>query len=402
MGAVREARDCAPENPLIFRGIPSRRPFNLHDPTPIRPRVPAGFRAGSVVLLVMACGPIVEQAPFFARPDAVEPGDLLGPFEGVVVDADTDRPIADAVVAGSWAFERGVGLQGPAGAFEVTTESGADGRYRLDAVPSLRSGPSMRLRRFTLIVYKKGYVGWRSDHRWDGDVRRDFTQRGQRVRLERWKEGDSHARHLAYLGGGAKVRTASAWELQAASLELDGVKPGTASAGKPGEEAPVSREPQMLDVSALLTESDVRGVTGFAGVLEVERLADLPTTEFYDSRHFKATGLPETWDVALRVWRLGQAAADAQFRKLAAELPGAQPTQELGDASLRAGSGQVAALVFLERERGVVVTITCGTSQCPERAALVKLGKLVEGKLGTLAPAAEPAAPNLSLPETQP
>ena len=66
------------------------------------------------------CGPIVEQAPFAYRPDTMTPGDLLGPFDGIVVDAETDRPIAGALVAGSWAFERGIGLTGPAGASEVT------------------------------------------------------------------------------------------------------------------------------------------------------------------------------------------------------------------------------------------------------------------------------------------
>ena len=58
----------------------------------------------------------------------------------------------------------------------------------------------------------------------------------------------------------------------------------------------------------------MRGVTGFAGKFEIGKLTDLPTTEFYDSRHFKAAGKPESFDVALRVWRLGTAAAEAQYR----------------------------------------------------------------------------------------
>jgi hypothetical protein len=58
---------------------------------------------------------MVGQAPFSARPDSLQPGDLLGPFAGTVMDAETLRPIAAATVVGTWAFERGIGLVGPAG-----------------------------------------------------------------------------------------------------------------------------------------------------------------------------------------------------------------------------------------------------------------------------------------------
>ena len=60
-----------------------------------QPRLAPGF--GPVVGLVViaaGCGPLVERAPFSYRPDTMAPGDLLGPFEGMVVDAETDRPIA--------------------------------------------------------------------------------------------------------------------------------------------------------------------------------------------------------------------------------------------------------------------------------------------------------------------
>ncbi|HEY2903812.1 MAG TPA: hypothetical protein VGL59_24720, partial [Polyangia bacterium] len=77
---------------------------------------------------VVGCGPLVERAPFADRPDSVRPADLLGPYDGIVVDADTDRPIAGVLVAASWAFEHGIGFQAPAGATEFVTETGADGR----------------------------------------------------------------------------------------------------------------------------------------------------------------------------------------------------------------------------------------------------------------------------------
>lgn len=339
------------------------------------------FLLALVATGAVACGAIVEQAPFPARPDTVRLADLLGPYDGIVVDADTERPIPGALVAGSWAFERGVGLVGPAGTSEFVTETGPDGRYRVPRLESVPGGLSTRVRRFTLIVYRRGYVGWRSDRRFrGGGARRDFAQRGSRVRLERWADGDLHNRHLAFLGGGGKVRAASAWEVQPASLELEGLAPGAVVPAGPA--APVG--PAPLDASAILAEEEVRGVTGYVGKFEIGRLADLPQTEFYDSRHFKAEGKPESFDVALRVWRLGHAAAEEQYRKLLAELPGARSVDEIGDASLRARAGDILGLAFLSREHGMVVSLTCGVSQCPDDAAVLKLAKLCEGKLLSL------------------
>jgi hypothetical protein len=122
-------------------------------------------------------------------------------------------------------------------------------------------------------------------------------------------------------------------------------------------------------------------VTGYAGPFEIAKLTDLPSTEFYDSRHFKATGKPETYDVALRVWLLGTTAAEAQYRKLLGELPGAAVAYELGDASLRAKTPQVGGVAFLLRERGAVVSVTCGVNQCPDPAMVLRLAKLVESHI---------------------
>jgi hypothetical protein len=342
-----------------------------------------------------SCGPIVETAPFSVRPDSLEPADLLGPYDGLVFDAETDRAVSGATVAASWAFERGIGLTGPAAVREVVVETGADGRYRIPRLRDLPGGGTMRLQRFTLIVYQRGYVGWRSDHRFPtGDRRRDFAQRGARVRLEKWQDDLSHFQHLAFLGGGAAVRKAAAWEVQPASLELEGVAPGRRA---PPEEAPVAG-PAPLDATPLLSEEEVRGVTGFAGPFEIGRLGDLPRTEFYDSRHFRAQGRTEQYDVALRVWRLGQAGAEAQYNRLAAELPGAEPRDEIADASLRARTPDVLGLAFLDRDRGIVVSVTCGTAQCTDPAMLLRLARLIEARLPDL-PSPEGARATPAAPE---
>jgi hypothetical protein len=340
-------------------------------------------------LVAAGCGPMIETAPFPVRPDSVRPADLLGPYDGLVIDADSERPVAGATVAASWAFEQGIGLQAPAGAREYVTETTADGRYFIPRLEELATGASTRLRRFTLVVYHRGHVGWRSDRLFPGRQRRgDFSQRGGKVRLETWQASYRHADHVAFVAGGSRIRAAIAWELQAAALELDGARlpaPGEAAAA-------VATTVTPLDISKLLTDDEIRGVTGYVGKFEDGKLTDLPTTEFYDSRHFKAVGKPESYDVGLRVWRLGGPAAEVQYGKLMSALPDARTTDEVGDSSFRAKSGGIGGLVFLVRERGVVVSMTCGSAQCPEAGQLTKLAKLVESRLPDL-PQEKPEPP---------
>lgn len=344
-------------------------------------------------LATAGCAPIVDRAAFPDRPDSLRPGDLLGPYDGMVLDSETERPVGGATVAASWAFERGIGMVGPLGSREVVLETGADGRYRIPALRDLPSGSSTRVRRFTLIVYHRGHVGWRSDRRFPGgEARRDFSQRNNRVRLEKWQPALQHHRHLVFLGGGDAIRAAASWEVQPASLELDGGTPGAAAA------AAQPAGPKALDVARLLSEDEVRGVTGYAGKFVVGKLTDLASTEFYDSRHFKAEGKTESFDVALRVWLLGAAGAEAQYRKLLAELPGAKAADEIGDASLRAKTAEVGGVAFLLRDRGAVVSVTCGIAQCPEAEMVLRLAKLVESHVGDL-----PTVPGAEtpLPETE-
>jgi hypothetical protein len=352
--------------------------------------------------ILLGCGPLIEAAPFPVRPDSVRPADLLGPYDGIVIDADSERPVVGALVAASWAFERGIGLQGPFGSHEVTTETGADGRYRIPRLDTLPNGLSTRVRRFTLIVYHRGHVAWRNDRRYPSrESRQDFSQRGNRVRLEKWQPGHLHHEHLVFMGGGAKVRAAAAWEAQPAVLELDGERAGGAPGARAAAAAAAPSAAKLLDVSHLLSEDEIRGVTGYVGEFEVGKLADLPTTEFYDSRHFKAEGKTENHDVGLRVWRLGTAAAEVQYQKLLRELPGAKAQDEIGDLSLRAQAGAIRGLAFLARERGMVVSLTCGVAQCPEPELLLKLAKLVESRLVDVpaeAPRPAPAQPPAPAP----
>jgi len=339
--------------------------------------------AALVAWAVAACGPLVENAPFAVRPDTLQPGDLLGPFDGVVVDAETERPIASATVAGSWAFERGIGLRGPAGSREFSLETSADGRYKIPRPDDLATGGSMRVRRFTLIVYRRGYIAYRSDFRFESDeVRHDFSQHANKVRLDKWQPAMEHRRHLAFLGGGQAIAKAAGWEAQPASLEYEGVF--AQHSAEPQSAVTATPAVQIFDASPLLSVDEVKGVTGFAGEFEISRLADRVRSDVYDSRHFKAKGKSEAFDVAVRVWSVGPTAVEEQFAKLVGELPAAVATEEIGDRSVRARGGEVLGLAFLLRERGLVVQLSCGTSQCTEPGMVLRLAKLVESHVGEL------------------
>src|SRR5262245_4482469 len=81
---------------------------------------------------------LVRPAPFRARPDSVAMGDLRGPFDGQVVDAETGRPVGGALVHATWSFVSGTGLISPDGYGEWLGSTDSNGRYRvprLDAVP---------------------------------------------------------------------------------------------------------------------------------------------------------------------------------------------------------------------------------------------------------------------------
>jgi hypothetical protein len=367
-------------------------PDGIRPPRRRRPRAVAALLAalaggglGGLALGTTACGPLISEAPFRSRPDSVEAADLRGPYLGQVIDAETDKPVDKALVYGAWAFERGVGLIAPRGAAEITVETDANGRYRIPPLTELPGGLSMRVARFTLIVYKRGYVAYRSDtHFPDLSPRRDFVQRGNTVRLVPWSAELSHARHLGFLGGGASVHQAADWELEPAALELD-----RAFASKRPERLPVT---PLLDATPLLSADEVRVVTGYKGRFQERRLRDLARTSFYDSRHFQAVDRPQTFDVALRVWKLGADAAEERYLKLLGDLPGATSRNEIADRSLRAQEGEIVAIALLHRANGTVLEMTCGTGLCRDHETLARMVLPRLDRIATEAPAPAPSS----------
>lgn len=355
--------------------------------TPARIKRPFSALPALVALLGVACAGPTVQAPFPERPDTVRPGSLRGPFDGQVVEAANGNPVSSALVLGSWGFERPGALPGPAGTVTRSVLTRSDGGYELPAVSPPESG--LLLSRFTLLVYKGGFLGYRSDQRFeDKGARSDFAQRRLTIRLERFPDGESHARHLVFLGGDAALRRAAQAEVVQAALELTEAQP----APKAPAEAEKEKELPLPEARLLLTAADVQAL-GKGLQLSSESLADNLTGERpgnrYDGVHYRALGKPETFDAALRIFRPGGAeAAEALLAKLEEALPGAKELPGVGDKALRAfdGKRRVHGAAALLREAGLVVQIACGASLCQKDEAI---GKLLGQALGRLAQPAE-------------
>src|SRR4051794_34162360 len=158
------------------------------------------------------CAPAIAQAPFSARPDTVMPGDLLGEFDGQVLDAQSGKPVTGAIVQASWAFETGRGLTAPAGGAVVTVATDADGRYLIERLGDLPSSRA-RIVGVTLVVYERGYVAYRSDRVFDNGAggaraRTDFSQHNNLVKLDRWSGALSHVKHVRFVGGSGPLKHA--------------------------------------------------------------------------------------------------------------------------------------------------------------------------------------------------
>jgi hypothetical protein len=353
---------------------------------------------GVLALPLGACISLsTRPASFRVRPDSVAAGKLRGPYRGRVVEADTGEPVPGALVYAAWTMHAGYGMALPAGHREYVTNTDARGLY---TVPALETpGPGVRVTDFELVIYKRGYVAYRSDRRFpDLGPRHDFAQVDNRVELVRWREGFSHANHLRYVGGGPALATLTAWEAEEAAAEL-AQGPGETEIATPLQ---VQRAGGRLVAGRLLTADDVKAATGFDGEFESGPLGEEPDTESYSSQHLKAVGLPENYDVALRVWRSTPEDAAQRYDALLDSLPGVQESNELGDRSLRATEGNIYGVGFLDQSRGVVALLTCGQSQCASLDVAARLGATVLERLRAQVPARAPAAAPATPPATPP
>ena len=370
--------------------------------------LPIRFAAGllGIVVAATACHRAqVRPAPFRARPDSVDPGSLLGPFDGRVLDAGNGDPVTGALVYGTWTFQSGYGLQAPSHVREAVTSTDASGRYRIPRLEDLPSGA--HLTDFTLVLYKRGYVAYRSDRRFeDLGPRLDFAQRQNLIKLDRWRTEYSHVRHLRYVGGGPAIAALTAWETDEAAAELSGVKEGPRVAS----DLVVSGGPGIT-ASQIVTEQDLRTMTGFDGSFETGPLNDEPDTDAYSSQHFRALGQPETFDVAVRLWKIDSRSAVSRYRELSEMLPGVKQTGEIADQSFRATEkdrktgAEILGVSFVDERRGVVVLLTCGAAQCKTIDTLVAVARKAYDRVRRAVPenAGQEGAPGgTEVPEEEP
>lgn len=354
----------------------------------------------------LGCVTAVPPAAFPSQPDTVAAGDLRGPFDGRVVDDASGAPLGGTSVLASWSVRAGQGLAGPVEAHHALVQTDADGRYAISAFTP-RNGVGRRLDRFTLVVYQRGYVGWRSDRRFpDLSPRHDFAQHGNVVRLKRLPAGVSHALHVRFIGPGGPLQPRFAWELPLAAEELRGGKEH-APEGQATETEPTERA--VLDPSVLLSVAELKQVTGFHGEFTVSPLPDQPSSPSYGSIHFQAKDEPESYDAALRVYRLPTGEAEQQYERWLDDLPATEETHAVGDRSFSTHEDELLGMGALDRKRGVAVLCTCGEGLCGDGTKVTALLRIVWTHLDRLggAPDAEakPATdskPSSKEPPTKP
>jgi hypothetical protein len=344
--------------------------------TPLRATITLAVALGTMGQLSACWTGEVRSAPFPARSGSVEPGDLRGPFDGLVLDEGNGRPVPGAQVYAVWHFvSQDDGMQAPAGAKEWLGTTDVGGRYH---VPRLTDFNGRRLSTVKIIIFKRGYVAYRSDRRFDDfGPRLDFAQHDNSVHLTRWSSDISHVRHLRYVGGGATMTELTRWELPEAAAELSGTTatPTTAGLGPLVAHRGAGEGP-VLPAGRLLTPADVLEVTGWSGEFVVTDLGDEAPSAAYNSVHLGAKNAEQEYDVALRMWRgASPEEAGEVFDKLMAELPNTKETDELGDRSLRAIDGDVLALAYLAKDAHVVVLVQCGTGQCKSGEVLLTIAR---------------------------
>lgn len=358
------------------------------------------YRLYALLLIAAGCANSpTRSAGFRVRPDSVAPGSLRGPFDGRILDAATGDPIPGAVIYATWTFTDGLGLNEPSGFHEAITNTDANGYYKIPEVKKVPLGKkqldargawtkrrtSTRLTGFQMVAYKKGFVGYRSDRRFiDFGARLDFAQKKHVIRLRPWRSDLSHARHVRYLGGGTVIASLTSKERSLAASELSGRRTGIGRNDRADSSASTS-----IVAAELLSSSQVISATGFPGNFDIGPLDDAPNTNTYSSQHFKAVGASQEFDLAVRLWTIGQEPARIQYETLLKELPKAKQTNDVADRSFTAEEDSLYGLVFLDSVRGALVFFTCGKSLCKDQTVLRTLALEATNTIRKRTPAVE-------------
>ncbi|MFO7561820.1 MAG: carboxypeptidase-like regulatory domain-containing protein [Enhygromyxa sp.] len=357
--------------------------------------------------LWVGCAPIVRPAPFKGARNQVTDTSLIGPFDGQIVDQSTGEPVQDAVVVGVWSYDRGDGFIAPAGSETISVQTDEAGRYRIARAPLRKRGSSLRLVSFHLVVYKRGYASYRSDLLFEGGARRDFTGRHNRIELQKWRERDSHAQHLLFLGAPREVARVAGWERTQANLDLYRALGGEVE----GVEEPILRpgeqpeaEPQWLDANQVIFPEDVAMRTGYDGDFAIEEVGDFPRTSFYHGVLFRAVDQEEAFDFSVRYWHQPPGGLEPVVEifqenfpvEVSAEVTDETWVYEDPDTDFR-------GVAFIDRETTTGVLVACGPEQCVDIDTAIILAKYIHGRLNRLEqipapPEPEPAADDPQAP----
>ncbi len=150
---------------------------------------------------------------------------MLGGYSsmvGTVVDAVTGLPIEGAVVLVEWTVEKGVPGMMVTERVKVTESiTDKEGKVVLSGMSDPSVNPPL------IVIYKLGYVAWRSDFIFpDYKKRKDFKWGSEYVfGMEGFKKGYSHSRHISFfrvdlsLDSSSKLEEAYKWERPMARKE---------------------------------------------------------------------------------------------------------------------------------------------------------------------------------------
>ncbi len=347
--------------------------------------MPFAAAVAAFVLVASGCSPLVRPPTFAGARDHVADASLVGPFDGQLVDGTTYEPIAGATVVGVWDYERGDGQSGRYGLDIRSTTTDLAGRYQLRGAPGEIRGARVKLVGFTLLVYKRGFLGYRSDVPYGGGLRSEFVARHNRIELRKWTPADSHADHLLMLAPPPEIELLTAWERPGA--ETDALRTGEAPPG--AEPTPAALE--LLDASSLLPADEIRKRTGYTDPFEAKELTDLARTHFFHGIHMQAVGREEQWDVGYRVWRKPPGGLDPVIATFETSLPDVKPSGEITTETWVFDDPRVRAVAFVDRDREVAVLLTCGGLQCVDIETAILLARHIHDRLDAITTAPAPA-----------
>ena len=115
---------------------------------------------------------------------------------GIVVDAETGKPIEDAVILVEWLTTKGLPGMSYRESYKVVQAlTDKEGKASIEGV----SSPMVSAPRVT--VYKKGYVAWNNEYIFpDWKKRTDFKWGNNYVfKLEKFKPEYSYKKHVSFL-----------------------------------------------------------------------------------------------------------------------------------------------------------------------------------------------------------